>query len=274
MLIDFHTHIFPDKIAGKTLEVLKAGILKYEHTSAEACYDGTKEGLLSLMAQNGVDISVTLPIATKPAQTDSINEFALSVSGEKIISFASLHPENEDIDKILENIKKSGFFGIKLHPEFQLSYVDSPETLKILKKAEELRLYTVFHAGCDIGLPPPVHSTPKHFKNAMEYVSGKYIIAAHLGGWRMWDDVEKHLVGTPINFDTAFIKDYVSPAQAKRIIKNHGSEKILFGSDAPWENPADTLNFLLSLGLTWQDLDNITYKNAQKILKRLKPHWL
>ena len=148
-----------------------------------------------------------------------------------------------------------------------MSFVDSPEMIQILKKAEELDLYTVFHAGCDIGLPPPVHSAPIHFKNAMEYVSGKFIIAAHLGGWRMWDDVEKYLVGTPIHFDTAFIKDYISPDQARRIIKSHGSQNILFGSDAPWENPKNTLEFLLSLDLEREEIQDITYKNAQRILK-------
>ncbi len=267
MLIDFHTHIFPGKIAGRTLDVLKAGALKYGHKEATSYYDGTKDGLLSSMAENGVDLSITLPIATKPTQTESINKFASFVTDNKIVSFASLHPENKDTDTILENIKKAGFIGIKLHPEFQEAYVDSPEIIKILKKAEDLKLYTVFHAGHDIGLPPPVHSMPIHFKNAMEYVSGKFIIAAHLGGWRTWDDTEKYLVGTPIYFDTAFIKDYIAPEQAKRIIKGHGSDKILFGSDGPWENPKDTLDFILSLGLDNNEIDNITYKNAEKILK-------
>ncbi|MBQ3021771.1 MAG: amidohydrolase family protein [Clostridia bacterium] len=267
MIIDFHTHIFPDKIATRTLEVLKAGIKEYENLDAEAFFDGTKSGLLSFMEENGVDISVALPIATKPSQTESINTFALSVSDKKIVSFASLHPDNENTDEILENIKRDGFIGIKLHPEFQRSFVDSDKIIRILKKAEKLQLYTVFHAGQDIGLPPPVHSTPLHFRNALEYVSGKYIIAAHLGGWRMWDDVEKYLVGTPIIFDTAFIKDHISPSQASRIINSHGSEKILFGSDAPWERSQDTLDFLISLGLDEKELENIKYKNAQKILK-------
>ena len=267
MLIDFHTHIFPEKIASGALDVLKAGVLKQENKVAISFYDGTKDGLLSSMMESGVDISVTLPIATKPSQTESINSFAKSASCEKIISFASLHPANENTDTILENIKEAGFIGIKLHPEFQQCYVDSPKIIKILKKAEELKLYTVFHAGSDIGLPPPVHSKPLHLKNTLEYVSGKYIIAAHLGGWRMWDDVEKHLVGTPIYFDTAFIKDHISKEQARRIIKTHGSSKILFGSDGPWESPKDTLAFLQSLDLSASELKDITYKNAQQIIK-------
>ena len=266
MLIDFHSHIFPEKIADRTLEILKSGSQKISNIQSISYFDGTKDGLKLMMENCGVDISITLPIATKPAQTESINTFAKDVTDSKIISFASLHPDNEDVCSILENIKEAGFYGIKLHPEFQSFYVDSPECIKILKKAEELELYTVFHAGCDIGLPPPVHSTPMHFRNALDYVSGKYIIAAHLGGWRMWDQVEKYIAGTNMYFDTAFIKDYISPEQALRIIRTHNSEKILFGSDNPWENPKDTLNFLNSLGLSRKELDNITYKNALKIL--------
>jgi len=250
MLVDFHTHIFPDKIAEKALNILKAGVLKYENIEAISYYDGTKSGLLSNMEKNAVDISITLPIATNPSQTESINAFALKVKDSKIISFASLHPLNENTDEILNSIKKSGFLGIKLHPEFQNCYVDSKECIKILKKAEELKLYTVFHTGQDIGIPPPVHSTPKHLKNALEYVSGKFIIAAHLGGWRMWDDVEKYLVGTDVIFDTAFLVNNINPEQYLRIIKNHGSEKIVFGSDNPWEDPKDTLSYLLSLNLS------------------------
>lgn len=266
MLIDFHTHIFPEKIAGKTLDILKAGALQCEKKEITSYFDGTFSGLLSLMAENGVDISVALPIATKPSQTESINSYAQSVSSSKIVSFASLHPLNDDTDVILENIKAAGFSGIKLHPEFQQFDVDSKEALKIFKKAEELKLYTILHTGQDIGLPPPVHSAPKMLKNILDYVSGKYVIAAHLGGWRMWDDVEKYLVGTDILFDTAFIADYISREQCVRIIKNHGSDKILFGSDNPWETPKKTLEFLTSLGLSQKDMGNITYKNALKIL--------
>lgn len=105
MLIDFHTHIFPDKIAARTLDDLKSGVLKYEKTTAKSHYDGTKSGLISSMTENGVDISIALPIATKPSQTESINTFASAVSDEKVVSFASLHPENEDTDGILQKNK-------------------------------------------------------------------------------------------------------------------------------------------------------------------------
>ena len=266
MLIDFHTHIFPEKIAARSLEVLKAGILRREGINAEAYTDGTIDGIKKSMFDTGVSLSITLPIATKPSQTASINAFAKSACEGGIISFATLHPSNEDTDNIIKNIADAGFKGIKLHPEFQQAYIDSHEVIKIFKKAEELGLYTVIHSGADIGLDPPVHCTPKRLKNALEYVSGKYIIAAHMGAFRMWDDVEKYLVGTEIYFDTAFLNGYIEPSQYKRIIKNHSAHKILFGSDLPWENPLDTLNGLKALNLDETEFEQITHLNAKRIL--------
>jgi len=67
MIIDFHTHIFPDKIAEATIEHLqnKANIKPYT--------DGTLKSLTFSMKNAGIDYSVVLPIATVPKQTESIN---------------------------------------------------------------------------------------------------------------------------------------------------------------------------------------------------------
>ena len=268
MVIDIHTHIFPDRIAPKTIDILLGNIKTLHGICNKAYSDATLGGLKTSMHDAGVDLSVVLPIVTNIKRTESINLFAGDVNNQNadVISFAGIHPLCDDTDVILSDIKEKGFKGIKLHPEFQKFYIDSDESLKVLKKAEELGLLVLIHSGVDIGIPPPVHCTPERLKNALKIVSSKNIIAAHLGGWKMWDDVEKHLVGTNINFDTAFIKDYISKEQFERIVKNHGADKILFGSDSPWENPKDTLDFIKSLNLTVGDFDKITYKNAKRLL--------
>lgn len=267
MLIDFHTHIFPTKIAAMAIKALKAGMIKEQGYCIEPQYDGTVDGLKAMMHRLKIDISVTLPIATKPKNADSINLFVKEITDGEIISFATVHPESGNYKEELKQIAESSFKGIKLHPEFQHFYIDSKESIGILQLAEKLGLYTVIHAGADIGMPPPVHCTPQMLKNVLSCISGKYLIAAHLGGYGMWNGVEKYLVGTDIYMDTAFLSKVIDREQYRRIIKNHGSEKILFGSDAPWENPADTVEMINSLGLDEDELDNIFYKNAQRILK-------
>lgn len=267
MLIDFHSHIFPERIASGAIRSLSDSIVSYQGVRHRHYARGTRDSLLSSMDRNGVDISVVLPIATKPTQTKSINEFAKNMRDERLVSFGSLHPEQDDWEYVLENLAEDGFKGIKLHPEYQSFYVDSKRSIDILKKAEDLGLFVTLHAGFDNGMPPPVHCQPDRLKNVLDYVSGKYIIAAHLGAFKNWDEVETHLVGTPVNFDTAYISEFISPEQCKRIIKNHGADKILFGSDSPWQSPANEYRFLLNLGLSDAENDMIFYKNALKILR-------
>jgi predicted TIM-barrel fold metal-dependent hydrolase len=92
------------------------------------------------------------------------------------------------------------------------------------------------------------------------------LVAAHLGGWMMWDEVAQKLVGTPIYFDTAFIADFIDKTAARDIINAHGAGKVLFGSDAPWEDPAKTLEFLRSLSIDPEDLKKICGTNAAGLL--------
>lgn len=266
MIIDFHTHVFPDKIASGAIDLLKSKVAELGKYETSNHTDGTLNGLKRSMNENGIDISVVQPVVTRPQQFDSINRFAEEISQDRIISFAGIHPECENADQLLDEIKARGFPGIKLHPEYQQCDIDGDKSLRILEKAEKLGLYTLIHCGIDVGINPPVHCSPKQLRNTLSYVSGKYIIAAHLGGFDMWDDVERYLVGTDIFMDTAAVSGIITNAQMKRIITNHGSEKVLFGSDSPWECPKDVLAKIMSLGLSANSLDNITYKNATGIL--------
>lgn len=267
MLIDFHTHCFPDKIAYRAIESLEENVRNMQGKDYPARTRGTLSELKNTMKEDGVDYSVVLPIATTPKQAPSINKFACEINGKDgIISFGSVHPMQSDWEEVLENIKSSGLKGIKLHPEYQGTYVTSPEVKRVLKKCEELDLYTVFHAGSDIGMPKPVHCEPECLRQVLDYVSGEKIIAAHMGGWREWDDVEKYLVGTPIIFDTSYTSGFMDNKQFVRIVKNHGADKIIFGTDSPWQRASEMRDYIEKLPLEYDELEKIYYKNALDIL--------
>lgn len=268
VLIDFHTHIFPDKVAPAAIKSLKQGMKDAGNEVYNEHSDGTADGLKRLMKETGVDKSIILPIATKESQTESINAFAKRMKCDEIEPFATVYPLGKNAIDTMERIAEDGFKGIKIHHEFQMLDVDSEQSIRILKKAEELGLMVVIHAGSDIGFSGPVRCTPKKIHNVLGEVSGNNIIAAHLGGFDMWDDVMKYLVGTPIYMDTAFLSLFIDKKMYRDIIKEHGSDKILFGSDNPWENPADTLRALKELKLSDEEYENITFKNATNLLEK------
>ena len=93
------------------------------------------------------------------------------------------------------------------------------------------------------------------------------MIAAHLGGQSMWDDVEEYIAGTDIYIDTSMGFEMYSTEQFLRILKKHGSDKILFGTDSPWSDSGKERQKLLSLPISDEEKENILHKNAEKLLR-------
>ena len=261
MLIDFHTHVFPDRIAAKTIDVLslKSGGL-------QPSYDGTVSGLLKRMEDECVDKSVALGIATNARQMKSVNDFAASINGEKIIAFGSVFPDSPDSMEELERIKDLGLKGIKFHPEYQNFYVDEEKMYPIYKKASELGLITVFHAGADLGYASPYHCTPDRAAKVVDKFTSP-VVFAHWGGYFMGEEVLERLAGSDAFFDLSFGYGSLPREVAIQIVEKHGTDKLLIGSDGPWHTIAAEKRFIDTLGLSGDEKDRIFYKNAKKLLR-------
>ncbi len=263
MIIDFHTHSFPDKIAAKAVASLaeKAHIPPYR--------DGTIFSLCESMKKAGIDYSVVLPVATSPKQVESINRLAVELNGKNGIIYAgAIHPESENIPEILDSIKAAGLIGIKIHPDYQGAYFDDPRYINIMAEAAKRNLITVTHAGLDLGYPDDIHCTPDRVLNVLEKLKGiidNKLVLAHLGGCDAADEVVKKLCGKPIYMDTSFVADKF-PDEAKRIILAHGADKILFATDSPWSDQAAYVKFMYTLGFDDETLEKILYKNAEMLL--------
>lgn len=267
MIIDFHTHIFPDKMAERSIDILEG------KSGFQALTDGTLQGLKDSMKKNHVDYSVTLPIVTKPSQFDSINDFAASISNtEGIISFGGIHPDNDNISERLAYIKSLGLRGIKLHPDYQgPTYIDDDRYIRIIKECIRLDLCCVIHAGMDAGLPIPIHCPPDRAYLMLQEVlkdctKDSKIVLAHMGGHMQWELVERLLIGQNVYFDLAYSLNDITKSSLLYIIKNHGSDRILYATDSPWEDQGNTANFVKGLPLSQEDKDNILYKNAVRLL--------
>ena len=244
MITDFHTHIFPDKIAPNTIKFLSAKSGIKNNT------DGTVSGLYESMQKSGVDLSVVLPVATKPSQFGSINRFACEVNEKyegKIISFGGLHPYSENYKEELKSIKRMGLKGIKLHPDYQDVFIDDIACKRVIYEASALDLIITVHAGRDIGYPDPVHCPPDKVRSVIDEIKPEKLVLAHMGGWKQWDAVEELLCGQNIWLDTAFSLEYMEKEQFYRIIEKHGFERILFATDSPWSDQKDYIERIKEL---------------------------
>ncbi len=267
MIIDFHTHTFPDKIAARTIELLA------EKGNVKPFREGTLSSLKESMKRSGVDYSVILPVATAVRQVESINRLAAELNGKDGIIYAgAIHPECENIDEILDFIKNAGLFGIKLHPDYQGVYFNDERVLKILEGAAKRGLYIVTHAGIDVAYPDDVHCTPDMVLEVLDKLGGVIddkLILAHLGGCDMGEEVLKKLVGKPVYMDTAVVLDRY-PETAEKIIRAHGTDKILFATDSPWADQKNFIDLLCGFGFSEEDLRLMYCENGKKILKSAK----
>ncbi len=267
MIIDFHTHIFPDKIAARTISLLA------EKGSITPFSDGTVDGLIAEMERAGVDISVTLPVMTSPSQFDSVNRFAAEINERfadkerKLISFAGIHPDCEDIDGKMSFIKKSGFLGVKIHPDYQGTYIDDERYVKILECAKEHDLIVITHSGVDGAYRDvPVKCTPERALKLIRRVPHSKFVLAHLGANEMPEDVLEILCGEDVYFDTAFVLRYTDKETFKKIVEKHGEDKILFATDSPWSSVGGDVDIVKSFALDKNTENKIFFENAKKLL--------
>lgn len=261
MIIDVHTHIFRDDIAERAVEQLSAA------GSIPAYTNGTLGQLIASMDRASIDASVIAPVSTKPSQVRSINDFSAQCAGERIIPFGTLHPDFGDIDAEVDRMKAMGILGIKLHPEYQVFYPDDERVFGIYEALARDDLVLLFHAGIDVEIPT-LHATPERLARVHEAFPDLVLILAHLGSYKLWDDVERHLVGKNVYFDTSYIFGDIDLDQFRRIVADHGPERILFGTDSPWTDQAVEVGRLRDSGLADDIVEKILGANAAHLLGR------
>lgn len=260
-IIDIHTHAWTDALAEKALPALLAsadGMLT-------AFYDGTVDGLTAEMDRTGVGLSVVQPVATKPAQVAAINDWAASVGSDRIVMFGSMHPDLEDPAAEIERMASLGIRGFKMHPEYQAFEPDDPRLAPLWRAATEHRVIVLFHAGADI-TQPTVRGTADAFARLMDAWPDLTVVLAHLGGFRHWQQVAEHLQGRDVWLDTAYTLGHLPDEEFVELVRAHGADRVLFGSDGPWTDAKAEIAHLGRLGLSDEELTGILGGNAQRLL--------
>jgi predicted TIM-barrel fold metal-dependent hydrolase len=284
MIIDFHVHAFPDKVAAKAIETLESIY------GEKAFSDGTIAGLLKSMAESGVDYSVIQSVSTAPRQVVSINtwisELPQSVKehSDKIpcplIGFGTIHPKFEGYRDEIQRMKELGIKGVKFQPSFQEFYPDDERMFPVYEEIIKAGLIILFHAGDEIRPAPLVYSTPQRLGRLLDAMQNDIdlynyrintngpikFIAAHIGGYKMWDQVEEHLLGREIFFDASYFFGHFE-RNAIKFLRSHGVEKILFASDHPFAQQQKDIKALLSLDMTNDEKTMILESNAANLLK-------
>lgn len=267
MIIDFHSHSFPDTLAPKAIASLS------QNNSAEmsvvAHTDGTAADAEKLLRSAGIDRAVVCNIATNARQEYNVNSFAISLRRENPFFYplGSLHPDSDKKEEELDRLLEAGIKGIKLHPDYVGIPVTDGRFDEIFSLAKERGFFVVVHAGLDPVSPNFIHATSKMLSEVIKKHKGLKLVAAHMGGFKMAGDALEFLVGTDIYIDTSLSSLRSGERENLiKILKEHHGERLLFATDTPWSNPKEEIDFVLSAGLPQKRLDRIFWKNALDLI--------
>jgi len=255
-IFDVHNHIFPDNIAEKAVENIG------RYYNMDMCENGTVDALLESGRKIGVDRYLVHSSATHPGQAKAINNYIAGVveNHSNMIGFGTLHFSLEDVDAEVERIIVLGLRGIKLHPEFQCFVIDEQSMMPVYK-AIAGKLPLLIHMGDQ----NRDSSSPIRLARVLDMFPDLVVIAAHFGGYRMWEESRKYLFGRNIFMDTSSSLAFLDPAAAVDMIRSHGAEKFMFGSDYPMWSHKDELDRFLRLDLSEAEREAILYHNAVKL---------
>ncbi|MCQ2976118.1 MAG: amidohydrolase family protein [Bacteroidales bacterium] len=262
MIIDFHAHIYPQKIADKASKTIG------DFYDTTMCYNGIPERLLESGSRIGVSKYIVHSTATVAHQVESINNYIISEvnNHSEFIGFGTIHPDYQDFETELNRIKSAGLKGIKLHPDFQKFQIDTEIMDPIYEVMANLKMPVLVHAGdCRYDF-----SGPKRISNVLEKHPSLILIAAHFGGYTEWDKACEFLVGKKVWFDTSSTLWKLPIDKANEMIKSHGVENFLFGSDYPMWDHEEELQRFNKLSLNNDERDAILFKNALRLLKSIE----
>ena len=285
MLIDFHTHTFPDELANKVIPKIAGDASIRYYTEA------TNSSLLESMDRAHVDMSVILPVVTKPSQCETINKVAKEVNERyfpRLLSFGGIHPDNENYREILKDMAESGIKGIKLHPLYQGIGIDDIRNLRIIDCACELGLIVVIHAGKDLSFPGDL-ADPDRISRMLDEVHPEKMVLAHMGSYARWEEVYKLLCGRGAYLDTSFSLNPIRPLYDtqegkesltanpmlvpplgpelfRKMVEKNGIDHMLFASDSPWCDQKETFD-LVDECLDESEKDAVYYRNALRLLE-------
>lgn len=257
-IIDIHTHIYPDEIALKATNSVR----EFYHIG-DRTMDGTVDLLLQKKQEAGIDKCVILPVAIRSDRVRGINQFILEQAAlhKDFIPFGTVHAAMGNVADEGQWIIDQGLKGIKMHPDSQRFPIDDLRLFPLYETVRG-RIPVLLHMG-DHRYD---YSHPIKLRKILEMFPGLQVIAAHFGGYSMYEAACELLKDTSCVFDLSSSLMFLPDGVAERYIGIYGAERMAFGSDYPMWDPVKEKEHFLQLKLTPQQKEQIAWKTAARVL--------
>lgn len=258
-IIDIHTHVYPDPVAQKATDSIRDF-----YNIGGAGMNGTVSMLRSRGHEAGITQFVILPVAVQAERTRRINDFILQQTAlhDDFIGFGTVHAEMEGIAEEAQYIMEQGLRGIKMHPDTQRFAIDDPRLFPMYETISG-KIPVILHMG-DHRYD---YSQPARLRHVLELFPQLDAIAAHFGGYGMYEEAYRQLKDKNCIFDISSSMMFMDEGVAERYINMYGAERMAYGTDYPLWDPVHEVQQFLKLKLTDDQFEQIAHKTTERILK-------
>jgi predicted TIM-barrel fold metal-dependent hydrolase len=254
-VIDAHIHYGTNPAIAKHLTV---PYLRYDDP----------EGVERCLDHYGIDRAVLLPpdrMLNPPRdvtyhQANEAVARAAERLGNRIIGAMRINPlfgPEEVGEEIRYFVEERGLRGIKLYPRADFySSGDLGVMAPVMESAERYDIPVLFHSGhAPRDLPSLQAYTAKHYPKVR-------VIIAHIGLHEfLWEAIiaAKELGNVYVDMSQAW------PFDIKAFVREVGAQKMLYGSDAPFQSPKVEQLKILECGFAPGELRQIFSENAKRV---------
>lgn len=216
-----------------------------------------------IMKTLDIDSAVVMPSKQALSSGDNTreNEAIAAIARNnrnKFIAMALLNPIKEDApDELSRFVKELGVRALKLHPYAQCYSPILPCVQNIVERAVKLGIPVMVHSGT------APHTEPLQIATLADVFPEATIILAHAG---LSETYAADARFAAKRHDNIYLETSCLPAgYVGMAIREVGSDKVMFGSDSPWNITETELTKIKVLKLPPDDEGLVLGKNAAKV---------
>ncbi len=280
MIIDIHTHIFPKEMCDNREKFFKgepAFKLLYESPKAKLV---TAEDLISMMDEEGIDLSVTFGFPWKNKDFYKLNnDYIIDVASkykDKIKGFGCFDTGHKGVCEETIRCLEKGLCGIG-ELAFYQSGIDEDaldQLVPVMEVCLSKNVPVMIHTNEPVGhnYPGKTPITQKQIYNlAKRFPDNKIVLCHYGGGIFFYNLLKKEVKETLKNiyYDTAASPFLYGEEIYQVTYDLAGNDKLILGTDYPLLKPSRYIKDMDKASLSEGIKEAICYKNAARLLNLL-----
>jgi uncharacterized protein len=258
MIIDCHCHIFTKQVIrnvisrSKLVEELSLGVDAEDRLEPQVLDESA--------IINNIEYCLLFPTASpEKVQTENDRYLSIAASLPRLKTLATLHPQMNNLAAEIERMFDLGIAGFKFSSFSQRFDIASEDVGKMLmlindigvkrSKASTIAFDTFNRADVHFGALKNYITTPVKLNAVVNRHPDIRFLAAHMGGLSAdFDDLCHNLKpASNLYLDTSNAAHTLNADQFTKLLKTHGPDHILFGTDWPWFDHVSEIPLIGSL---------------------------